>query len=133
MNSDLLLCKAKLESKIYNHCVVGYYRETKKGEHIVYTKTGLEFIVDPETVCQCTGLKDKNGILIFEGDIVIVCDEYADEAYETIVINGTNNGYPAFDLKDTITDESNSFSYISCTDSTIEVVGNIHHKLFLQS
>ena len=26
--------------------------------------------VDPATVCQCTGLKDKNGKLIFENDIV---------------------------------------------------------------
>ena len=30
----------------------------------------FRFRVDPATVGQCTGLKDKNGKLIFEGDIV---------------------------------------------------------------
>lgn len=33
--------------------------------------------VDPATICQCTGLKDKNGTLIFENDIV--CHKYYED------------------------------------------------------
>ena len=53
--------------------------------YLIYSFTGVPFIVteydhilalvardevDPSTICKCTGLKDKNGKLIWENDIV---------------------------------------------------------------
>ena len=34
--------------------------------------------IDPSTICQCTGLKDKNGKLIWENDIMVA---HLDDAY----------------------------------------------------
>ena len=34
----------------------------------------VAFEVAPSTICQCTGLKDKNGKLVWENDIVSYCD-----------------------------------------------------------
>ena len=52
--------------------------------------------VIPETVEQCTGLKDKNGELIFVGDVVIV--KYSCERFEFVGVVIYNNELTQFQI-----------------------------------
>ena len=55
--------------------VEGYYAhiEAQDRDVILVDSGGILFVdIDPSTICRCTGLKDKNGKLICENDIVNV-------------------------------------------------------------
>ena len=43
----------------------------KVEKHWIVEESGNMVWVDEDTICQCTGLKDKNGKLIWEGDIIL--------------------------------------------------------------
>lgn len=81
-------------------------------------------------IMQSTGLKDKNGKLIYEGDIVkFAFHELAEEkAWEkAVIVWGDKYKYPAFDV-DKCEFECNGLSYIFNEDWVIEVIGNIYEN-----
>ena len=57
-----------------NHAYIGYLFGVVDG--MVHDTDIVEVI--PSTICQCTGLKDKNGKLIWENDIMVA---HLDDAY----------------------------------------------------
>ena len=87
-----------------------------------YTWRRLEIEVDPNSIGECTSLKDKNGKLIFEGDIlrdVEACwGEVTEVKFCTEDVGSCGCCYPQF--------EGSGFVAAGVLLSWCEIIGNIH-------
>lgn len=102
---------------------------TKENKWYISNKSGAPFAYEilPESICQCTGLKDKNGKLIFENDVMEahLDDEFPDDVTRTRVV-WEENGLV------TIEQGSIDREYLCGFDTEhFEVVGNVfdNHEL----
>lgn len=134
---------------VYGDFMHGNERKSLRDSIFVYdseTQSFNDYEIDSSTIGQYTGLTDKNGKKIFEGDIIRYADLYDyyiyldsvenPEAYEKIdegyiwtideVVYAIKDGYPAFDLNKHDF-EANGLSELSESGQYFyEVIGNIH-------
>lgn len=105
-----------------NHCLIG--REIRFSPYTEHECKIVGYAVDRDTICRCTGLKDKNDNLIWENDVVRVygdTDDFGNDLYYFYKVVW-NKDLCCWWLSDIYTQED-EYLYIYLKE--IEVIGNV--------
>ena len=92
--------------------------------------TGWHTTVIPETIGQCTGLEDKNGKLIFEGDIVNFVNDDGESSLYVVVWNTSLLSWQVQEISHYVKNDYYGFDEL-CEFGDPEVTGNVYDNLEL--
>ena len=107
-----------------------YTRTTTLGVVTEIYTLEMSYQVIPETVGRCTGSKDKNGKLIFEGDILNFVNDDGESSLYVVVWNTSLLSWQVQEISHYVKNDYYGFDEL-CEFGNTELIGNVYDNLEL--
>ena len=121
MNREILFKAKHIHAMSSNKNLDGTWIEGYLSSEEYINNGDTEVLIDKNTICQYTGLIDKNGKKIFEGDIL----KHENECLIKVVWNDKRYGFAVQCIKGSVLLKNCKFELWSFEPNEVEVIGNV--------